>query len=123
MKVSIKIFTLVLFFGVSKIPLKAESITIINNSDVDLRVDIVSDPDSVSLCKTCLYRSTYPHGKHSAQVLVPLKCLQNSPYFSVVDMVDGFLGSGACKHLSTAKKYKVTFSSTIFGTRCEAKEI
>lgn len=102
---------------------EAGKVKIINNSESSIRVDVVSDPEWVPYCKTCFDSCLQLCGKHTAEIIVPLDAFCGHHYFSMADMVDGFLGSGQCKHLNVYKNYEVTFSETFLGVRCSCKQI
>ncbi len=102
---------------------EAANVKIINNSNLNLRVDAISDPGDISYCKSCYDKRADICGKQSSTILVPADAFGGCGSFSIVDMRSGFLGSGKCKHLSVLKNYEVTFFETTLGTCCEAKEI
>jgi hypothetical protein len=116
-----KVFLLSLVIVACTSESEAGTVKIINNSDENIRVDVVSDPGSASICKTCLDSCLQTCGKQTATIIVPLDAVCNS--FSLIDAEGGFLGSGKCKHLSVFKNYEVSFFTTILGTRCAYKEI
>jgi len=101
---------------------EAANVKIINNSNLNLRVDAISDPGDISYCKSCYDKRADICGKQFSTILVPANSFGGCGYFSIADMRSGFLGSGKCKHLSVLKNYEVTFFETTLGTYCEARE-
>lgn len=124
-KTPLKIFflTLVLHSLINGNPADAGRVKIINKSDLNLRIDAVSDPAEISYCKSCFDKQCREYGKHSAEIIIPATAFGSCGYFSIVDMRSGFLGSGKCEHLSVLKNYEVTFFETTFGTSCTVQEI
>lgn len=102
---------------------EAGRVKIINESNLNLRVDVVTEPGEASYCKQCFDRCSHVRGKHMSAIIVPANAFGNCGYFSMLDARSGFLGSGKCRHLSVLKDYEVTFSETSLGTFCEYKEI
>ena len=100
---------------------EAGTVKIINNSDLNIMVDVISDPEWIPYCKTCFESRLQVCGKQTAEIIVPLDAFGGCSSFAMVDMVDGFMGSGKCKNLNVYKNYEITFSNTLLGTRCSCK--
>ena len=109
------------FMGVSSS--KAGVVTIANNSQVAIKVNIVPGTEGLPYCWKCFSSKLQPHGKQIAEIIVPVDAFKGTEYFSVVDTEDGFLGNGGCYGLSILKNYEVLFSDTTLGTRCQSREI
>ena len=112
---------LVAFFTLSKAD--AGIVKIINHSDDNIKVNVIPGVEGIPYCWKCFDSCLNSCGKSTAEIVVPLKAFCGCEYFSVVDISNGILGSGKCKNLSVFKNYEVCFSTTIFGTRCTAKEL
>lgn len=101
----------------------AGKIKILNNSDLNIRVDVVSCPEGASYCKTCFDKRTNVYGKHTAEIIIPPSAFGAYGLFSITDAGSGFLGSGKCLFLNVSKNYEVIFWETTLGTSCECREI
>lgn len=117
------IISLLLYPTIGKNKVEAGRVKIINESDLNLRVDVVSLPSGISYCKTCFGARSKASKKHTAEIQVSSEALGGRGYFSMVDATNGFLGGGSCNYLSVSKDYRVIFFETTLGTKCECKEI
>lgn len=117
------ILSLLLVSLVSVNKTEAGKIKIINDSDLAIMVDVISDPEWVPYCKTCFDSRLEVCGKQNVEISVPLDAFGGCSSFAITDMVDGFLGSGKCKNLNVYKNYEVIFSDTLLGTKCSCKQI
>lgn len=124
-KKTLKFFVLALAFAslLSSNKTEAGMVKIINDSELSIMVDVVSDPEWVPYCKTCFDSRLEVCGKQTAEIIVPLDAFGGCSSFAMADMVDGFMGSGKCSNLNVYKNYEVTFSDTLLGTSCSCKQI
>ena len=102
---------------------EAGVVTITNQSQSELKINVIAAPDGAPYCKKCLESPLQVCGSEVAKIVVPLDALCGGEYFSVLDVTNGFMGGSKCRNLSVFKNYAVSFYETTLGTRCECTEI
>jgi hypothetical protein len=104
---------------------KAEAgiVTITNNSEAPINMNIIPATEGIPYCWKCLDSRFQTCGMQTAAIAVPLDAFCGYEYFSVIDTENGFMASGRCENLNIFKNYQITFSDTTFGTKCESREI
>lgn len=98
----------------------AGMVTLVNQSDVEIKINVVPPSEENPYCWKCLDSALSACGKKTAEIVIPLGGCE---YFSIIDTEDGIWGNGKCKNLSVYKNYKVSFSDSTFGTNCVSQEI
>lgn len=101
----------------------AGMVTIINNSEAPINMNVIPSTEGIPYCWKCFDSRFQPCGMQTATIVVPIDAFCGYECFSVIDTEDGFMASGRCEGLSIFKNYQVTFSDTTFGTKCESREI